>query len=146
MRPDNSRRCFHRPTFNAQCFRGDCMRKILLLTIVMCAVAAAAKPEQASPHQGHGAHEGTLPVAVDAQGGTPDMQAKILADEQESEFNHHLAGFFVALGAVFMLFHDRLTRRWPPVKYLWPACFLLSGLFVLVWSDTQLWPFGGQRW
>src|SRR5262245_7655697 len=121
------------------------MRKILLSALVIFAVAAAAKAEQSSQHQGHGAHEG-MPMTMDAQGVTPDVQAKVLADKQESEFNHHLAGFFVALGAVFMLFHDRLTRGWPPLKYLWPASFLISGLFVLVWSDTQLWPFGRQRW
>src|SRR5262245_25340101 len=119
------------------------MRKILLLTIVMFAVATAAKPEQPSPHEGHGAHEG---MTMTAQALSPDMQAKLLADKQESEFNHHLAGLLVALGAVLMLFQDRLTKRWPAVKYLWPACFLISGLFLLVWSDTQLWPIGRQGW
>ena len=32
------------------------------------------------------------------------------------------------------------------LQYLWPACFLLSGIFVLVWSDTELWPFGSHHW
>ena len=85
-------------------------------------------------------------MVTEAQAITPDVQAKLLADRQESEFNHHLAGFFVALGAVFMLFQDRLTTRWAAVKHFWPACFLISGIFVFVWSDTELWPFGTQRW
>jgi hypothetical protein len=74
------------------------------------------------------------------------LEAKILADKKESEFNHHLAGFFVALAGVFVLFQLNLAKRWPLVKYAWPACFLLAGIFVLVWSDTELWPFGDRQW
>jgi hypothetical protein len=119
------------------------MGKIFLVLMLTFAVAPAARPEQPSSHEGHSAHEG---MAMDTQAITGDSQAKVLADKKESEFNHHLAGLFVALGAVFMLFQDRLTTRWPAVKHFWPACFLLSGIFVLVWSDTELWPFGRQRW
>ena len=85
-------------------------------------------------------------MPADAETMRPESQAKLLADKKESEFNHHLAGFFVALGAVFILFQERLTKRWRGVKYVWPACFLLSGLFVLVWSDTELWPSGHRQW
>jgi hypothetical protein len=74
------------------------------------------------------------------------LEAKLRADKRESEFNHHLAGFFVLLAAVFMLLQPSLAGRWPAVKYIWPACFLLAGLFVLVWSDTELWPFGHRQW
>jgi hypothetical protein len=45
-----------------------------------------------------------------------------------------------------MLFQTNLIRRWPAVKFVWPACFLLAGIFVLVWSDTELWPFGHRSW
>jgi hypothetical protein len=119
------------------------MGKILVALMVMFAAVTAAKAQQPSPHEGHTGHEG---MVMDAQAITPDVQAKLLADRQESEFNHHLAGFFVALGAVFMLFQDRWRARWARVKLFWPACFLMSGIFLLVWSDTQLWPFGGQGW
>jgi hypothetical protein len=71
---------------------------------------------------------------------------KILADKKESEFNHHLAGFFVVLGGVFMLTQGLMTPRWPFSRYVWPASFFLSGIFVLVWSDTELWPFGPRHW
>jgi hypothetical protein len=81
-----------------------------------------------------------------AQEMSPAMQAKLLADKKESEFNHHLAGFFVVLAGVFILFQGVLVKRWPGVKYAWPTCFLLSGIFVLVWSDTELWPFGHREW
>jgi putative copper resistance protein D len=73
-------------------------------------------------------------------------QRKLLADKKESEFNHHLAGFFVVLAGIFILAQGALTRRWSFLRFAWPACFLLSGLFLLVFSDTELWPFGPQSW
>lgn len=73
-------------------------------------------------------------------------QAKHLHDKKESEFNHHLAGVFVFLAGVFILFEERLKSRWSAVRYAWPLCFVLSGLFVLVFSDTELWPFGPKNW
>jgi len=121
------------------------MRTIVWMAMLIFTLAAAVKAVQPSTHPGHEAPEG-MPMPMGAHAMTPDSQAKLLADKKESEFNHHLAGFFVALGAVFMLFQDRLTMRWPAVKHFWPACFLISGIFVLVWSDTELWPFGRQRW
>jgi copper resistance protein D len=72
--------------------------------------------------------------------------AKQLADKRESEFNHHLAGFFVVLAGIFILAEPRLSGRWPAVRYAWPVCFLLAGIFVLIFSDTELWPFGPQSW
>jgi putative copper resistance protein D len=32
------------------------------------------------------------------------------------------------------------------MRFAWPSCFLLAGLFLLVFSDTELWPFGPQSW
>jgi putative copper resistance protein D len=71
--------------------------------------------------------------------------AKRLADKQESEFNHHLAGVLVILAGIFILAERDLARRWPLVRYAWPMCFLAAGLFVLVFSDTELWPFGPEN-
>lgn len=76
----------------------------------------------------------------------PAAQAKLLQDKKESEFNHHLAGFFVLLAGIFILFEEPFMRRWPAVRYALPLCFLLSGLFVFVFSDTELWPFGPKNW
>jgi hypothetical protein len=115
------------------------------VALLMFAVVAVPKASQPSPHEGHGPHAGmSMPMEADAM--TPQSLAKLSADRKESEFNHHLAGFFVVLGAVFILFQTRLTKRWGAAKWVWPACFLLSGLFVLVWSDTELWPFGHRNW
>jgi hypothetical protein len=121
------------------------MKRVLYVAMLAFVATGVPKADQPVTHQGHGGHQGmSMPMDVNAM--TPASREKLLADKKESEFNHHLAGFFVALGAVFMLFQDRLTKRWPAVKYVWPACFLLSGIFVLVWSDTELWPFGNRPW
>jgi hypothetical protein len=109
-------------------------------------VRAQQQPAQ-DQHQ-HQGHEGmNMPMDEPSDpAAKAKLQAKILADKKESEFNHHLAGLLVAVAGVFMLFQGALTSRWPAVKFVWPACFLLAGVFVLVWSDTELWPFGHRQW
>jgi hypothetical protein len=124
-----------------------------LVSSVVALLASASPihlPAQQPPpaqHE-HAGHEGMHmqmdePVDPAAQA---RLQAKILADKKESEFNHHLAGVLVAIAGVFMFFQSSLTSRWPAVKFVWPACFLLAGIFVFVWSDTELWPFGHRQW
>jgi putative copper resistance protein D len=100
----------------------------------------------ALPAQDHSMREGHQSHAAAGTAGDSKNPAKLLADKRESEFNHHLAGFFVVLGGLFMLAQGALTHRWQATKYVWPSTFLLSGLFVLVWSDTELWPFGNRQW
>jgi putative copper resistance protein D len=75
---------------------------------------------------------------------TPAMAAKQARDKRESEFNHHLAGLLVALAGAFLLTQDKLAKRWPAVRYVWPCCFLAAGIFLAVFSDTEIWPFGNQ--
>jgi putative copper resistance protein D len=76
----------------------------------------------------------------------PEMQAKLLSWKLESESNHHVAGFLVVLAGLFILAEGVLKNRFPVVRYAWPVCFVLAGLFVLVYSDTELWPFGYKPW
>jgi len=74
----------------------------------------------------------------------PAQAAKHLADKKESEFNHHLAGLFVIVAGMFILSESYLAKRWPLAHFFWPMCFLAVGLFVLIFSDTEIWPFGPQ--
>jgi hypothetical protein len=74
------------------------------------------------------------------------MTAKMMADKRESEFNHRLAGVFVIIAGLFMLIQTDQDKPFPRTKYVWPATFLASGVFLLVWSDTELWPFGHRQW
>ena len=94
----------------------------------------------------HEGHHHDMNMNMPDEPADPAKQAKLLADKVESEFNHHLAGLFVALGAAFMLAHEAIARKWRFGIWIWPLSFLLSGLFVLIWSDTELWPFGHRHW
>jgi hypothetical protein len=74
----------------------------------------------------------------------PEVHARQLADKRESEFNHHLAGALLILAALFFLAQDRFASRWPQARYAWAACLLFAGYFLLLFSDTEIWPFGYQ--
>jgi copper resistance protein D len=105
-----------------------------------------ASAQDHSMHSGHTGHE-VMPMAMDEQTQMDAAEkSKLLADKEESEFNHHLAGFFIILAGVFILAEGTLPQRRPFLRFAWPYCFLLSGLFLLVFSDTELWPFGPQSW
>src|SRR6266849_742024 len=120
-----------------------CAAAVFLLTP---AVAPQASAQDHSMHSDHTGHEG-MPMAMDEQTQMDAVhQSELLADKKESEFNHHLAGFFVILAGVFIFAERTLSQRWSFLRFVWPSCFLLSGLFLLVYSDTELWPFGPQSW
>ena len=55
----------------------------------------------------------SVPTALE----DPTRAAKRLADKQESESNHHLAGLFVMLAGIFILAESHLAKRWPVVRY-----------------------------
>lgn len=91
-----------------------------------------------------GMHDGmsmAMDVRVDAA-----TQAALEAWKRESEFNHHLAGFLVLLAGLLILADGSIRQRWAIGRHVWPICFLVSGVFLLIFSDTELWPFGEQSW
>src|SRR4030095_2590319 len=118
-------------------------RLVAFIFLVLPWLAGAAGVAAQAPPMHHD-HEG-MSMPMD-QPLDPAARAKILADKKESEFNHHLAGFFVVLAGASILFQTSLLKRWPAVKYVWPSCFLVAGIFLLVFSDTELWPFGHRQW
>jgi copper resistance protein D len=72
-------------------------------------------------------------------------QAEMQSWQRESERNHHLSGLFLILAGLFILAPNG-WRRFALVRYILPICFLASGVFLLVYSDTELWPFGPKAW
>src|ERR1051325_1101260 len=113
---------------------------LLPLLLIVTGFRAALAQER-SVHDMHAGMSMPMDEAADVQ-----TKAKLLADKRESEFNHHVAGFFVVLAGLFILAEKNARERRPWIRFAWPACFVLSGVFVLVWSDTDLSPFGNQSW
>lgn len=118
-------------------------RLLLLGSLVACLSPrlAFAKPIDDQAHE----HEG-MAMPMDDRPLDPASAAKLQQDKRESEFNHRVAGGFVFFAGIFILFEERLRNRWAVAGYAWPVCFLASGLFVFVFSDTELWPFGPKNW
>ena len=120
---------------------------------VLFAVLAVFGAQQGSPCAGdtdsnHAGHEGmdmSMPTH-DSSANRESQQTILAQNKKESEFNHHLAGFFVILAGLFLLGDATLRRHWSWTRFAWPVCFLACGLFLLIFSDTELWPFGPQSW
>src|SRR6266404_1678135 len=118
-----------------------------LLAAMLALSAAQASPHAPSPNSAHAGHEGMdMSVPTDSQTQSAMQHAILVQNKKESEFNHHLAGFLVILAGLFLLGEAKLRQRWPSTRFAWPVCFLVCGLFLLVYSDTELWPFGPQSW
>ena len=116
---------------------------LLAITCLLLMPQLARGTDDASSHDMSGMHDGmSMPMDTSVD----ETPAKLLADKRESEFNHHLAGLLVLAAGIFMIAEGNIRARRPLVRQAWPLCFLLSGLFVLVFSDTELWPFNSQSW
>jgi hypothetical protein len=99
--------------------------------------APAAAPQQPAQedHAQHGAAAAPAPPAQ------PDPRPEFFRGKKYSEFSHRMAGAFVLLAGFFYLLSDRISPRWPAVRYAWPVCLLLPGLYLITFSDPK-WPFG----
>lgn len=73
-----------------------------------------------------------------------ELKAKHLADKRESEFNHRFSGLLIVAAGILFLAQDRLRKRWAAARYSWTICLLVAGFFLLIFSDTEIWPFGYQ--
>src|SRR6266436_951509 len=97
------------------------MTGALLAALFMFGFSPLAAQEPSAPPD-HAGHEGmSMPMDEHAQM-DPAVQRKLLADKKESEFNHHLAGFFVILAGIFIFAEGVLTCRW----YFLPAVLCCS--------------------
>jgi len=118
-----------------------------ILAVILAAIASLLAPQlalRAEDDAMHGMHDGmSMPMDSPVDAAT---QAALLAWKRESEFNHHLAGFLVLLAGLLILADGSIRQRWVVTRHVWPICFLASGIFLLIFSDTELWPFGSQSW
>ena len=123
------------------------VRGVLPLLAIACLLLTpqlARCADDFSTHTMDGMHAGmSVPIASPVDAVT---QAELLAYKRESEFNHHLAGLLVLIAGLLILADGSIQQRWAVARHVWPICFLVSGIFLLVFSDTELWPFASQSW
>ena len=115
----------------------------LLLGLGLLVFQPPARSQQQIMLDIHGMPETEGDHVTSAEDGRA-AQARLLADRRESEFNHHLAGLLIVLSGILILTQELLAAQWPLARYAWPVCFLLTGCFVLIFSDTEIWPWGDQ--
>jgi hypothetical protein len=75
----------------------------------------------------------------------PASPASVDPNKAPSEFNHHMAGWAL-IGVGFLVLASFLSPDLRPLRYVWPALFLLAGLFLALWSDAEMWPRGNRAW
>ena len=102
-----------------------------LLFAVALACLLLTRP--AIAHDGsHGLSEAAISQAIDPNKGP-------------SEFNHHIAGWAL-IGVGVLVLVSLLSPQQGIYGYVWPALFVLAGLFLALWSDGEIWPRGNLSW
>ena len=118
-----------------------------LASLFLSSVPRAFAQEHDHAMHEHEAHENMSAAAKPSDPAAEAMDRALqLAYKKESEANHHIAGVLVILAGIFVLLEPAFRQRWPFLRFIWPMCFLFGGLFLLIFSDTELWPFGPQSW
>jgi len=62
-----------------------------------------------------------------------------------SELNHHIAGWAL-IGVGMLELAGLLSPQRRAHRYIWPALFMLAGVFLALWSDGEIWPRGNLNW
>ncbi len=124
--------------------RQSILAEAVILSVLISFLLAPQLVLRAQDDATHGMHDGmSMPMDSPLDAAT---QAALQAWKRESEFNHHLAGFLVLVAGLLILADGSIRQRWAAGRHVWPICFLVSGIFLLIFSDTELWPFGEQSW
>jgi hypothetical protein len=125
-------------------FRQSIWAEAVILSVTLSFFLATPSLLHAEDHAMHGMHDGmSMPMDSHINAAT---EGALLAWKQESEFNHHLAGFLVLIAGLLILADGSIRQPWAAARHVWPICFLISGVFLLIFSDTELWPFASQSW
>ena len=124
--------------------RESILAETVILSVIVFFVLAPQFVLRAQDDAMRGMHDGmSMPMDRTVDSAT---QAALEAWKRESEFNHHLAGLLVLVAGLLILADGSIRQRWAVGRHVWPICFLVSGVFLLIFSDTELWPFGEQSW
>jgi putative copper resistance protein D len=124
--------------------RQSILAEAVILSFIVFLLLAPALVLGAENDAVHEMHDGmSMPMGSTVDSAT---QAALEAWKRESEFNHHLAGLLVLVAGLLILADGSIRQRWGVSRHVWPICFLVSGIFLLIFSDTELWPFGSQNW
>ena len=62
-----------------------------------------------------------------------------------SELNHHIAGYAL-IGVGLLVIGGLFSPRLRALQFAWPLLFILNGLFLAAWSDSEIWPRGNLSW
>jgi putative copper resistance protein D len=124
--------------------RESILAEAVILSVILSFLLAPQLVLRAQDDAMHEMHDG-LSMPMDNSNDAV-TQAALQAWKRESEFNHHLAGLLVLVAGLLILADGSIRQRWAVGRHIWPICFLVSGVFLLIFSDTELWPFGEQSW
>lgn len=84
-------------------------------------------------------------AAVTAQ--QPATGAALVRNEEQSfsEMNHRFAGAFLIVIAL-CAFAGNLSGKFRWANLVWPFFFVLPGIYLIFFSDPEVWPMGTQSW
>lgn len=111
----------------------------VLLLLLAWGLPALAQHDHAHPPSA------AAPAAAAAPAPKEDPRPWFLRGKGFREFGHQMAGIFLVAAGLLLLVQDKLAARTPTIRYFWPFCFLLPGIYLIVLSDTEIWPFGDQN-
>src|SRR5262245_36648631 len=78
--------------------------------------------------------------------GSQNSQAtNVDPNKEPSELNHHIAGCaLIGVGLLVIASFSSAKLRF--LQFTWPVLFILNGVFLAAWSDSEIWPRGNLSW
>jgi hypothetical protein len=119
-------------------FAGNPWITRLSLAAILLLWAVPAYPQEGSDTpQSHESshHHNAIADQIDQWEGSPEGKAY-------SDFNHHLAGIFIILIGLSEIRYGFSTSVLAWTRFLLPIFMMSVGMFLLIWSDHEGWPFG----
>ncbi len=115
------------------------IKSLGLVAIAILMLATPVYPEQVMHHD-HGSshHHNASAEPTDST----DPWEGSLKGMAYSNFNHHLAGIFIILIGLSEIRNGVAAWVLAWTRFLLPVFMVSIGVFLLIWSDHEGWPFG----